>query len=255
MTKPEDTKDTKAGGSKLSLRALSLLISALRRDVDNLKKAVARPGARTLDDLLDTEVLYDHCTDLPKHGQALRWDTTRESKYNGLAVFADEPDMPYATYNTGLVDAGDTIDLYDYGDAPPPGMYFAAVTAQATPPADCCGWLISASVNGSGGTAVIANEASQVGFGQGIWTGSTGDSGTYGWQAPAPPYPLMNVGAVALVGIEAGGSLTASATVLAYVLDDPGSSSSDFGAKTCSTVTAVEVSIAVTLRRLSPWLP
>lgn len=86
MTKPTVPEGAKPG---LTLRALSLLINGLRRDVDTLKKAVVRAGATTLDGLRDVEVLYDHWTDLPKHGQALRWDTTRDSRFHGLATFAD----------------------------------------------------------------------------------------------------------------------------------------------------------------------
>lgn len=94
MTAGGVPEGAKPAGSKPTLRALSVLITALRRDVDALKRAVVRAGARTLDGLLDVEALYDHWTDAPKHGQALRWDTTRESKYHGLATFADPTVVP-----------------------------------------------------------------------------------------------------------------------------------------------------------------
>jgi len=64
-------------------------VADLARKVAELERKARVGGATTLDGLRDTEVLYDHWTDLPKLGQALRWDTTRESKFHGLASFAD----------------------------------------------------------------------------------------------------------------------------------------------------------------------
>lgn len=64
-------------------------VAELARKVAELERKARVGGATTLDGLRDTEVLYDHWTDLPKLDQALRWDTTRESKFHGLASFAD----------------------------------------------------------------------------------------------------------------------------------------------------------------------
>ena len=109
MTKPTVPEGAKPG---LTLRGLSKLIAGLRGDVDALKKAVVRAGATTLDGLRDVEVLYDHWTDLPKHGQALRWDKTRDSKYHGLATFSDPTVV--ADFFTDEVTGDGTFGIDEY---------------------------------------------------------------------------------------------------------------------------------------------
>lgn len=64
-------------------------VADLLRRVGQLERKAKAGGATTLDGLRDAEVLYDHWTDLPKHDAAFRWDTTRDSKYHGLATFRD----------------------------------------------------------------------------------------------------------------------------------------------------------------------
>ena len=209
-------------------------------------------AVRSLDQLDDTQILYGHPTRAPKPGEALVWDDTIDTEFGG-AWESGWPTVDYITHSVGSVASGVPIDAFGSAD-PPPGLYVASVVIQATPPADCCGWIASAGVDASGALTVINNDWAQVGLGQGIWTGSTGDSGTYGWQAPTPPYPLINASALAEVGISEGGAFTASGMVLAYVLADPGSTPPDFGAKTCTT-TSPNVSITVAARRISPALP
>lgn len=80
-------------------------VAELARKVAELERKARVGGATTLDGLRDTEVLYDHWTDLPKHGQALRWDTGRESKYHGLASFAD-PAIVADSFTEDLTGAG-----------------------------------------------------------------------------------------------------------------------------------------------------
>lgn len=103
MTKGAVTEGAKGDGSGPTLRKFAVMLTALRRDVDTLKKAVVRGGATTLDALRDVEVLYDHWTDLPRHGQALRWDKTRESRFHGLATFSD-PEVVADYFTVSITD-------------------------------------------------------------------------------------------------------------------------------------------------------
>lgn len=105
MTKEAVPEGAKSDGASPSLRKFAVMLTALRHDVDALKKAVVRAGATILDGLRDVEVLYDHWTDAPKHGQALRWDSTRESRYHGLATFAD-PTVAPAYFELAVTGAG-----------------------------------------------------------------------------------------------------------------------------------------------------
>jgi len=82
-------------------------VGDLLRRVGVLERKAKAGGATTLDALRDTEVLYDHWTDLPKQDQALRWDTTRESKYHGLATFRD-PTIVTDYFTASITGAGTT---------------------------------------------------------------------------------------------------------------------------------------------------
>lgn len=90
-------------------------VADLLRRVGELERKAKGGGASTLDALRDTEVLYDHWTDLPRHDQALRWDTTRESKFHGLASFAD-PTIVADSFTTDVTGEGSFLideDLVD----------------------------------------------------------------------------------------------------------------------------------------------
>lgn len=80
-------------------------VGDLLRRVGVLERKAKAGGATTLDALRDTEVLYDHWTDLPKQDQALRWDTTRDSKFHGLATFRD-PEVVDDYFTASVTGAG-----------------------------------------------------------------------------------------------------------------------------------------------------
>lgn len=98
--------------SPLRIVPLEKKVGDLLRRVGVLERKAKAGGATTLDGLRDTEVLYDHWTDLPKQDQALRWDTTRDSKYHGLATFAD-PDVVDDYFTASVTGAG-TFGLTEF---------------------------------------------------------------------------------------------------------------------------------------------
>lgn len=92
-------------GAPIRQVPLDKKVADLLRRVGELERKAKTGGALTLDGLRDTEVLYDHWTDLPKLDQALRWDTARDSKFHGLATFSD-PLIVADSFTEDLTGAG-----------------------------------------------------------------------------------------------------------------------------------------------------
>lgn len=233
----------------------------LVRTVADLRKRVAALEKRrphqvfNLDDLDDTEVLYASPADAPADGDALVWEANPDvAKFGGLWK-PGWPAMYRYGYSTGYVESGTLVDLTDYGPALPQGVYLASISCQANIPTDCCGWWATAGVSGApgyGGPYIGDSDWHAVGLREGVWTGSTGDSGTYGWQAPQSPMPGINATGIALVPVMTGEPINAMGTVSAWVLDDPGTSDTHFGAKTASQVLDLDVTLSVYLARIAP---
>lgn len=226
------------------------LLADLRKRLAALEKRRPREVGN-LDDLDDTEVLYLSPSSKPAEGDALVWDPDPSvPKFGGLWK-PGWTAMPLYTYLSGAPTSSTSINLYDYGPELPSGWYAVSLLAQADPPAGTCGWDASCFISGSPGYDGHPSTIgwAQIGTTQGVWTGSTGDSGTYGWQAPAlfSPITVSSFGVVRVTG----DTLTVSAVVSAWTLDDPGTSAAHFGAKDTTQV-AVDVTYSASAVRIAP---
>lgn len=88
------------------LPALTERIRKLEARVAQLLRRRPDTGAHNLDELDDFEALYKHWTRLPRHDQAARWDTTRESPFGGLGSFRD-PTVEARAFEEPITGAGD----------------------------------------------------------------------------------------------------------------------------------------------------
>lgn len=71
----------------LSFPSLVQFVADLARRVTALERRRFQTGATNLDELDDGEVKYGHA-DGPQHGWVWTWDTTRSTRFGGLARFA-----------------------------------------------------------------------------------------------------------------------------------------------------------------------
>lgn len=224
------------------------LLADLRKRLAALEKRRPREVGN-LDDLDDTEVLYLSPSSKPAEGDALVWDPDPSvPKFGGLWK-PGWTAMPMYTWSSGgYVDAAGGIDIY--GDVDPTsGWYAVSVWVQGdTLPADSCGWEATASVSADG-LAITAPGWSTSGLHQGVWTGSTGDSGTYGWQAPELASTTPDASAFAALSVSS--SLTVAGSATAYVLTDPGVDDTDFGSPTCTAV-PLDVTLSFLMIRIAP---
>lgn len=203
-----------------------------------------------LDDLDDTEVLYTAPTGAPADGDALVWVPDADVLTFGGLWKPGWTAMPTYTWTSGgYVDATGGLDIYA-DVTPTSGWYAVAVSLQGeTPlPADTCGWSASVSVT-AGGLAITFEGSHTSGINHGIWTGSTGDSGTYGWQAADPAGATPSTSTFAVVSVSASLEVVGSAT--AFVLTDPGTSAAHYGDSGC-TGTDLDVTIELSMVRIAP---
>ncbi len=232
-------------------RDIKLLEKRLR-DVELRLQALR---VQSLEDLDDCQVLYDHPSQAPAEGNALIWDPDPSVvPFGGLwkpgNPFGAMPLLQWGGYD----DHSAGVDIYAALTPEPPadGWYFATFTATVdTPlPADVCGWQFLGSVSSASSWFGTAGQVDH-GLRRGVWTGSTGDSGTFGWQAALPTYPTPTVTAAALLQVDGTTAITAQASCSVWTLDDPGVSGSDFGAPTAS-FTNVDTLVNVSMIRIAP---
>lgn len=75
--------------ASIDLPSLMKRLLKIERQIAQLLRRRPETGAMNLDELEDFEAKYKHWTDLPRHDQAPRWDTTRDTRFGGLASFRD----------------------------------------------------------------------------------------------------------------------------------------------------------------------
>lgn len=231
------------------------LLAELRKRVAALEKRRPREVGN-LDDLDDTEVLYLSPLSKPAEGDALVWDPDPSvPKFGGLW----KPGwvaMDWIQLGTGGYVEPGTIDLTSYGSPPPlkDGWYFVALSVLGEAPADCCGWTAHAQPIGSidQHLGVQTDDWHDTGLRQGIWTGSTGDSGSYGWQAPDLVSSTVNATGCGIVPVVSGEPFDVYALIDAWVLTDPGTSAAHYGAPGTTQVLDTEVVVAATMIRIAP---
>lgn len=231
-------------------------IKLLERRLRDVELRLQALQVKSLEDLDDCQVLYDHPSQAPAEGDALVWDPDPSvPKFGGLW----KPGwvaMDWIQLGTGGYVEPGTIDLTSYGSPPPlkDGWYFVALSVQGEAPADCCGWTAHAQPIGSpgGGFGVRTSDWHDTGLRQGIWAGSTGDSGSYGWQAPDLVSSTVNATGCGIVPVISGEPFRVYALIDAWVLTDPGTSAAHYGAPGTTQVLDTEVVVAATMIRIAP---
>lgn len=233
-------------------------IALLKRKVADLERKLAARAATDLNGLLDTEVIYNSpIGGAPYPGAVLTWYPNPAVVPFGGLWKPGWPTPHTYQYSTGYVANGTVVDLRDYGPELPTGLYACSMSCQAAIPADCCGWYGTANAIGAPGYAAGMNISSSdrhgVGSSKGIWTGSTGDSGSYGWQAPEAPMSIMVASGISIVPFVAGFEQQAVGSFSAWVLDDPGTGPTHYGSDATTQVdSGFDVTYAVSVIRIAP---
>lgn len=232
-------------------------IAVLKQKVADLERKLAARAATDLNGLLDTEVLYNSpIGGAPYEGAVLSWYPNPAIMPFGGLWKPGWVAMDWIQLGTGGYVEPGTIDLTSYGSPPPlkDGWYFVALSVQGEAPADCCGWTAHAQPIGSpgGGFGVRTSDWHDTGLRQGIWAGSTGDSGSYGWQAPDLVSSTVNATGCGIVPVISGEPFDVYALIDAWVLTDPGTSAAHYGAPGTTQVLDTEVVVAATMIRIAP---